>query len=294
MRAPFCFPFRVSSCAALLALMALAPAAGAAGLQPLNDAALAAVRGRDGVSFDLAGFSMDGNARLTYTASPTQSSYVANMSASRSDSANAFSDPYRLDIVSGAPGLADVVQLAFPINANGEQRWQMTYDWGVNADGVARDGGSVLLKDAVFYGGGLQFSTPRLDDGVAFGLALNVNVGQLSLQPNGRLDAGEQMGLRGIRLGGVDANGNFNNTPWVIADVATQPAVINALSDASGPRLHIGIDWPDPRFGNGAAASGGLQVDNISFVSPGQPSVDLGSSRIGSMQVQFLDIKFRR
>jgi len=34
-------------------------------------------------------------------------------------------------------------------------------------------------------------------------------------------------------------------------------------------------------------------VDNISFVSPGQATVDLGSSRIGSIQIQYLDIKFK-
>ena len=82
----------------------------------------------------------------------------------------------------------------------------------------------------------------------------------------------------------------------VEADVAAQPAVINALADASGARLHIGIGWPDTRFGNGAAAAGGLQINNISFAGAGagQAPVDLGSSRIGSMQLQYLDVKFRR
>lgn len=263
-------------------------------MQPLTDTALAAVRGGDGVSFDLAGFSSSGNVRTTYSATPAMSIYSENMSVSRSDNPDPFGDPYRLDIVRSPFGLADVMQLAFPVNTNGDQRWQMAYEWGVSADGVQRDAGSVIVKDAVFYGGGLQFSTPQGYDGVAFGAALRLSVGELLLQPRGRADASEQMALRGIRIGGVDADGNFNNTPWVIADVAAQPAVINALTDETGPRLHIGIDWPDARYGSGAAGTGGLQIDNISFVSNGAPTVDLGSSRIGSMQIQYLDIKFRR
>lgn len=271
----------------------LAPAAPAFALEPLTDTALSAVRGGDGVSFDVAGFSMAGDARVTYTAAPGRSLYAGGIAASRSDSADPFGDPYRLDIVSQA-GRPDYFQLAFPANAAGEQRWQFAYDWGVTADGIARDGGSVVFKDALWYGGGMQFSTPELNDGVAFGLALNLRVGELALRPRGRAEAGEQMLLRGIRLGGVDADGNFDNTPWVLADVAAQPAVLNALTDESGARLHFGIGWPDARFGNGAAPAGGLQVENISFVSAGQATVDLGSSRIGAMQIQYLDVKFKR
>lgn len=115
-----------------------------------------------------------------------------------------------------------------------------------------------------------------------------MDIGQLSFQPRGRDDATEAMVLSGVHIGGVDGN------PWVIAHVAAQPAVINALNDESGPRLHIGIDWPDARYGNGQASAGSIVVDNISFVSPGQPAVDLGSSRIGSVQIQYLDIKFKQ
>ncbi|MBJ7311845.1 hypothetical protein H7U20_16795 [Rugamonas sp. CCM 8940] len=269
-----------------------APAALA--MEALSDGALSNVRGRDGVSFDLNGFAMSGDARVTYTTALGASVYVDNFAAARSDNPLPFSDPYRLDIVAGAAGLADVVKLAFPLNSNGEQRWQFAYDWGVNADGIARGNGSVVMSDVVMYGGGLQFSTPQVNDGVAFGAALRLDVGQLALRPRGRDNSGEQMALSGIHLGGVDANGNFNQTPWAIADVAAQPAVINALTDETGPRLHIGIDWPDARYGSGAAPAGGLVIDNISFSSPGQPTVDLGSSRIGSMQIQYLDIKFRR
>ena len=265
----------------------------ATAMEPLNDAALSSVRGRDGVSFDLNGFAMSGDARVSYTTPAGSSLYVEKFSASRSDNPLPFSDPYRLDIVPGAPGLADVINIAFPVNTNADQRWQLAYDWGVGADGVTREQGSVVVKDLMFSGGGLQFTTPQVNDGIAFGAALRMDIGQLSFRPRGRDDASEAMVLSGVHIGGVDGNGAFNNTPWVIANVASQPAVINALTDETGPRLHIGIDWPDPRYGNGTASAGGMVVDNVSFVSPGQPTVDLGSSRIGSVQIQYLDIKFK-
>ena len=287
-------------CCALV-LACTAATAGAQGLQPLSDDVLSSVQGRDGVSFDLANFSMSGDARFTYHApSPsTASAYVGSIHATRSDDpANPFGDPYRFDIVKGATGMADVLTLSFPGNANGAQKWQAAYDWGVNADGIAFEGGSIVLKDVAFYGGGIQWTTPRVDDGIAFGLGLRVDIGNLLLRPRGRGDitqaepAGvtEQMNLRGVRVGAVDSNGNFLNTPWRIADVATQPGIFNAVTDDAGnARLRIGIDWPDA---NGAAL-GGLQIDNLSFRSDVSGNVDLGSSRIGSMQIQYLDIKFK-
>ena len=221
----------------LAAVCAPAPA-----MEPLTDAALSTVRGRDGVSFDLNGFAMSGDARVTYTTPIGSSLYVEKFSAARSDNPLPFSDPYKLDIVAGAPGLADVINIAFPLNINADQRWQAAYDWCVTADGVTREQGSVVIKDLVFSGGGLQFSTPQVNDGVAFGAALRMDIGQLSFQPRGRSDATEAMVLSGVHIGGVDGNGVFNNTPWMLANVASQPAVINALTDETGPRLHIGID----------------------------------------------------
>jgi len=278
----------------LTGVLALLCGASAQAMQPMSDGAMSAVSGGDGVSFNLNGFTMGGDARLTYTAPSGASLYVEKFSASRSDASLPFADPYLLDIVPGAAGLADVVNISFPANATGEQRWQFAYDWGVNANGIARQAGAVVVKDMVFTGGGLQFSTPQATDGVAFGAAIKLDIGQIAFQPRGRTDATEQMALSGVHVGAVDANGNFTGAPWVIADVAAQPAVINALTDETGERLHINIDWPDARYGSGQASSGGVVIDNISFNSPGQPTVDLGSSRIGSMQIQYLDIKFHR
>lgn len=279
----------------------LAAPAEAQGLQPLSDDALSTVQGRDGLSFDLYNFSMSGNARLTYYApSPsTASAWMANMAASRSDDpANEFGDPYRFDIIRRGAGQADVITLTRPENANGAKRWQSAFDWGVDADGISFEGGSIVVRDATFYGGGMQWTTPAAGDGIAFGTSLRMDIGNLLLRPRGRGDvtqaepAGvtEQMNFRGVRIGAVDSAGNFLNTPWRIADVTSQPGIINAVTDSAGnARVHIGIDWPDA----GGAALGGLQVDNLSFRSDVTGNVDLGSSRIGSMQIQYLDIKLR-
>jgi hypothetical protein len=261
--------------------------------QPLGDEALAAVRGGDGVSFDLSGFSMSGDARITYRPQGDRAFWVGSLSAARSDGPVPFADPYRLDIASGPAGLADVVGFAFPANGDGAQRWQFAYDWGVDADGIARDGGSIVLRDLVFQGGGWQFSTPRVEDGVAFGLGLNLRIGELALRPNGRATDAGQMAWQGVRLGAVDAAGAFTGAPWAIADVAAQPAVINALADENGPHLHIGIGWPDRQYGSGTAPAGGLQIDRISFANPGGGTTDFGAARIGSIQIQYLDIRIK-
>jgi len=287
-------PLAACTACAALAAAALAPAAAVAdGLRPLNDSALSDVRGRDGVSFDLNGFSMNGDLRVTYTRPDGASIWAGNPSASRSDSAAPFSDPYRFDIVRSNNGLADVAQFNLPQNANGEQKWQLAYDFGVNADGIDRNGGSIVVSDLVLFGGGWQFSTPRTQDGLALGVAMRMDVGQWALRPNGRTNTGGQMALDNIRIGATDENGNFTGQPWVIADVARQPAVVNALADENGPRLHIGIGAPDAQYGTGQAASGGIEIGKISFTAPSS-NVDLGSSRIGNIQINYLDIKFRQ
>ena len=289
------------TCGTLLAtLLPVLTASPALAMQPLADTALAAVQGRDGMSFDLSNFSMSGDARFTYYApAPSNASaWIGNLSASRSDdTTQPFGDPYRLDVNKGPIGMADVINLGFPANANGIARWQVAYDWGTNANGININGGSVVIKDAAFYGGGLQWTTPRAGDGIAFGAALRMDIGNLLLRPRGRDDitqaepasVTEQLNMRGIHIGAADATGLLTGQTWNIADVNTQPGIINAVTDTSGQaRLHIGIDWPTV-----AAPTGGLQIDNVSFRSNATGNLDLGSSRIGTMQIQYLDIKVK-
>lgn len=277
----------------------------AAGMTPLSDDELSAVQARDGFAFNLQGYSLSGTLSLTYSMpSPANASLtLGNLAMSRSDDpAGAFADPYYLDIITRGPGLADVIQISEPLNASGALKWQFAADLSVNADGTNVNGGAVVVKDMVSYGGVLSLTTPDLAadyDGIAFGLAMRTDIGALLLRPRGRDDVtqinpssvGEQLAFTGIHIGAADSSGNLLGKPWVIADVTNQPGIINAVTDANGQSyLHIGIDWS--RLPTGAPI-GGLVIDNIAFKSDITGNVDLGSSRIGTMQIQYLDVRFR-
>jgi len=262
-------------------------------LEPLPDSALAKVAGRDGMSFNLSNFAMAGNAELRYYAPGGGSLGIGNLAASRSDNPDApFADPYRLDIVPGGAGRADIINIAFPENAAGREIWQVAYDFGVNANDLDVKGGSVMLKDLVYYGGGMQWSTPAVGDGLAFGLATRIELGSLTLAPNGRDATGEALVLSNVKIGAATADGAAPTAPWRIADVTNQAGIFNARTDETGKSsLHIGIGWADA---GQAAPSGTLQIGNISFRSDAGANMDLGSSRIGAIQLQYLDVKFRQ
>ncbi len=273
-----------------LALLLLCAPALACALEPLGDAALAQVAARDGMSFNLNGFSMSGTTELRYTTGDGSASFaVANLSAARSDNLDApFADPYRLD-VEKSPGRADIVSLMRPANTAGREVWQLAWDFGVRADGLDVNGGSVILKDLAFYGGGMQWSTPASGEGLAFGYSLRSDLGSLALQPNGRASPGEALVLSGVQVGAAADGGGAPSGPWRIADVTSQPGIYNARTDDAGAAsLHVGIEWPDAA----GAPTGTIQVQNISFRSDVTGPLDLGSSRIGGIQLQYLDIKF--
>jgi hypothetical protein len=276
-------------------LLVLLPCAAFA-LEPLPDSALAKVSGRDGMSFNLSNFAMSGNAVLRYTTPDGRASIgIGNLAASRSDNVDApFADPYRLDVISGGPGRADIVNIAMPQNLLGREAWQMAFDFDVQDGGITVQGGSVMVKDLVYYGGGIQWSTPVSGDGLAFGISTRMEIGSLALQPNGRSATGEALVLSDVRIGAATEDGSAPVAPWRIADVTSQAGIFNARTDEAGnARLHIGIGWPEA---GASAAAGTLQIGNVSFRSDGGANfgnVDLGSSRIGSIQLQYLDIKFR-
>jgi hypothetical protein len=286
-----------------LTALLLAPGLALA-LEPLSDSALARIGGRDGMSFNLSNFAMSGNAVMRYTTPDGRGSIgIGNLSASRSDNVDApFADPYRLDVIAGGPGVdgrpggrAEIVNIAMPQNALGREAWQMAFDFDVGDNGIVVNGGSVILKDLVYYGGGFQWSTPATAEGLAFGMSTRMDIGSLALQPNGRDAAGEAMVLSGVKIGAATGDGSAPVAPWRLADVSAQAGIFNARTDEAGnSRLHIGINWPEA---GAAAAAGTLQIGNISFRSDAggtvAPNVDLGSSRIGSIQLQYLDIKFR-
>lgn len=280
----------------ILSLLLALPGAAFA-LEPLPDSALSKIGGRDGMSFNLSNFAMSGNTVLRYHTPDNRGSIgIGNLAASRSDNVDApFADPYRLDVIKGSAGRADIVNIAMPQNLLGREAWQIAFDFDVEDRGLVVRGGSVMLKDLVYYGGGVQWSTPALGDGLAFGLSTRMEIGSLALQPNGRAAGGEAMVLSNVRIGAATGDGSAPVAPWRLADVTAQAGIFNVRTDDAGnARLHIGINWPEA---GASAAAGTLQIGNIGFRSDAPnnlgASVDLGSSRIGSIQLQYLDIKFR-
>lgn len=273
-------------------------------LTELEDAELSSVRGA-GVAFNLVNYSLAGDLSLTYVAKSTADNALAQyialnkLTLSRSDdAASTFSDPYSLSIVA-RPGLPDVIRMAEPRNANGLLKWQFATDWVVGTEGSVFNGGSLLVQDYASYGGTLEVTSPATPgvEGVVFGKTVHFDVGSLSLRPRGRSDAGNELQLSGIHVGAADGT-----SAWVLADVTAQPGIFNAITEGGQSYLHIGIGWPtDPTKDVPAAR---VVVDNITFRND-QPTytdpvtqlptstLNLGASRIASMQLQYLDVKLR-
>lgn len=276
-----------------LLLLGLLGLSGVRAMEPLADGELAAVRGRDGLYFNLENFSFTGNVDLVYTSPAGAVLRLGDLAFSRSDDpAHTYDDPYALWVGQRAGGLSDVLHLDMPVNAAGLQRWQAAMGLQVQADGITRDLGDLVVRDLAFYGGGLQLTTPdvSLGHGAAFGLSLRTEIGSIALLPRGRGDSSEAMTLSGIRLGAVDATGQFTGQPWVLADVTDQPGLLQAITDADGPALMLKVDWNQSGSGGPRA---GLAIDSIQFTSGGVVQSDLGSSRIASMQLHYLDLRLR-
>ena len=278
---------------AMLALSALPGHA----MDALDDRALSAVQGRDGLYFNLVNFSLSGPLTLTYTSPAGATLALSNLAISRSDDLDrTFTDPYSLTVQSRA-GAADVIELSLPLNAAGLQRWQFAADMSVTASGLTMNNGALMLQDLALYGGGLQLSTPGSTGlaadapaGLAFGLKLRADLGALVLRPRGRDDASDELRIAGLRLGAVTADGSFTQQPWALADVSTQPGLLRALVDDKGPAIQIAVDWSSSAAG---APLGGLSIDSVRFANASGVTADLGSSRIATMQLQYLDMRLR-
>lgn len=280
----------------------------ASALEAMAEEELAQVVARDGLRFDFKDFELSGSARVTYTSPTGASAWWGNLYAARSDDpGREFSDPYRLDIVA-RPGLADSFVLSFPDNPDGLAKWRIAWDWGVSADGVSREGGAFMMRDLVLQGGNAQWTTPTDRDGTAWGLGIKAQIADLYwlsgaqnaalwADPNAAVDGLRASGIR-IGAGSLDPNASSPPAgPWQIAEVTRQPGILNVepaeeidpVTGTKPPRLHFGIGWPV----GGEAAVGSISVDSVRFINAGLPSVDLGSSRIAGIQIQFLDVKFR-
>jgi hypothetical protein len=305
----------VVACAALLAGAAPAhalpgtrDAAPPARMQPLADDELASVHGADGIAFNLNNFSLTSSAtdplRLTYLSPNGSSLTLSRLDLSRTDDADRFADPYQLTLVARTD-LPDMIELDFPLNTLGSQKWSLTTDFA-NCDAVTAGvctgtnflGGTLQVSGLTMKGGGLTIATPTLADtqGIAFGLGTQLDIASLSVYPRGRtagdttdtIDTSDALTLTGIHL--VDAR---TGGAWKIADLATQPGLLNAETDATGSYLHLQIGWPTT---TAAVSAASLRIDNISFSTAstsGTTTTNLGSASIASLQLNYVDIKFR-
>jgi hypothetical protein len=275
--------FRQLYLALLVALGTCAVAAtnaAAADLRELDDTALSDVQGRDGVAFLLGLNAHIGSTVLgvTDTDANPASIVMSNLALTGTIAAT-------WKVMQGAPGMPDFVNVALP-NIAGTNNMQYAYDLGIIANGRTL-GTSIMFENMSFGGSSTQWTTAA-NGGAAFGLGLNMGVDNIYLRPNGRDSSVGQMSVSGVKVTGVGEAGVL--TPWVIADVATQPGFFKVgLDDSGNSQFQLGIGWPDVKK---EAPTGSLQIDNISFATP-TGNVSLGSSSIGSMQLQYLTVKFK-
>ncbi len=279
----------------------------AASMRPLGDDELSTVRGADGIAFNLQNFSLTSSLTnpltLTYLSPTGASLTLSNLDLSRSDDPDQFADPYQLTLLART-GQPDEIAVDFPLNAAGNQKWQLTADFA-NCDaftagacsGTNFKGGTLQVQDLTMKGGGLYVSPSTIADtqGIAFGLGTQLDIGSLTVYSRGRnaagvIDTSDSLAITGIHLADANTGG-----AWMLADLDKHPGLINAATDSSGSYLHLQIGWPttsDP------VAAGALRIDNITFTTAGiggaAPTVtNLGSASIASMQINYLDIKLR-
>ena len=284
-----------------------APATSVRGMQPLQDDELAAVRGADGIAFNLSNFSLTSSLTnplsLTYLSPNGSSLTLSGLDLSRTDDADQFADPYQLTVRS-RPGLADVIAIDFPLNVAGGQKWSLTADFAhcdLVAAGVCTGknflGGTLQVLDLTMKGGGLVVTTPQVanTEGIALGLGTQLDIGGLSVYSRGRgtdgvIDKSDALAITGIHLADANTGG-----AWMLADLDKHPGLLNAATDASGSYLHLQVGWPTTTDPVPAAS---LRIDNITFTTAGANGAaatvsNLGSASIASLQINYLDIKFR-
>jgi hypothetical protein len=298
--------------AAPIAALAFAGAAHATdvpahAMQALQDDELSAVRGADGIAFNLNNFSLISSLTnpltLTYVSPNGSALTLSGLDLSRTDDADQFADPYQLSLRSRT-GLPDVIAIDFPLNVAGKQSWSLTADFsncGTFAAGSCTGsnffGGTLQVLDLTMKGGGLYVSPSQVPntEGIAFGLGTQLDIGSLSVYSRGRaadgsIDQGDVLAISGIHLADAATGG-----AWMLADLDKHPGLINAATDATGSYLHLQVGWPTTSDPVPAAA---LRIDNITFTTAGVNGAaatvtNLGSASIASMQINYLDIKFR-
>jgi hypothetical protein len=279
-------------------------------MQAMPDDELAAVRGSDGIAFNLSNFSLtsipSNPLNLTYYAPNGGSLTLGRLDLARTDDADPFADPFFLTMQLRA-GLPDVIAIDFPQNPvdTGNQKWTLTADIshcslfvGGACTGTNFDGGTLQIQGLSLRGGGLYLSSPAIPNtqGVAFGFGTRLDIDTLGIYPHGRalddtIDRSESLTLNGIHLADASTGG-----AWMVADVTNHPGLFNAQTDAAGSYLHLQVGWPTSADVVVPAAS--FRVDNIAFTSGGAAAMSFGTAAapavsIASMQINYIDIRLK-
>ncbi len=276
------------------------------GMKALQDDELAAVRGADGIAFNLNNFSLVSSLTnplsLTYLSPNGSSLTLSGLILSRTDDADKFADPYQLSLQS-RPGLSDMIAIDFPLNAAGNQAWSLTADFSncsLMTSGACTGtnflGGTLQVTGLTMKGGGLYLAPTTLANtqGVSFGLGTQLDIGSLTVYSRGRgsngtIDTSDSLAVTGIHLA------NVNGGPWMLADLNQHAGLFNADTDATGSYLHLQVGWPTAGYTVPAAS---LNIDNITFTTAGVNGAaatvtNLGSASVAAMQINYVDIKFR-
>lgn len=294
--------FRRVRCALTAACLVLLPITAHAELAALDDQGLAGVTGQDGISLQFVGFGIDGDARFTYREPPGAggSLWVEKLKITTvDDTARLFSDPLLIDVIDGG-GAADYINIQFPQNPDSIAKSTWSFDLGVNADGSGDwNLGAVVLRDVVQHGTRVRITSPPAGEGFALDLSTRLDIGNILIRPRGRGDphaatldtVAEQLNISGVHLAGSNlvTSAPDPGSPFRLGDIFTQPLIIRSIQEGGIPYLNVHMDWPT---GAAVAPIGSVVIDNVTFNSDITGVSNFGSSQIGLVQVQYLDLRF--
>lgn len=273
---------RLARSAVSLAWFGLCGLASAAGLQPMTEEAMSKEVGRDGINFAL-DLHVDVGSQVIGVYDPKDAPAFFR----RNNFLTTGTFLASLDIRPGEAGNPDYIDWVYP-NISTTKPLQSGYDLVIEASGQSF-GTGVTYQDISLAGGSMQWSTGATG-GLAFGKAINTTIGHVLLGANVRSSKDGQM----MDISGVKVSGAVDGTPWVLANLTTQPGTFRALGDGKGgTNLQFGIDWPK---GNAEAGIGKMSIDNVSFQnisSSATTTQSIGGVSIGSMQIQYLNIKIK-
>lgn len=251
------------------------------GLRPISDEAMSQIAGADGISM-----AVDLNTKIgsvVFGVYDTQDNVAFLRYKDYTETGTYLA---RMNVLSRPDGQSDFIDFLNP-NILTTKPLQIGYDIEVEANGKIF-GAGIAMQDVVIAGSSMQWTTGATG-GLAFGAGMYETIERVTISPEKR-NPGNTEGQ--MTMDKVSITGTTANTPWVVADLDNQPGYFRAVQDSNGvTNLQFGIDWPK---GTAEAATGQMTIDRVAFTAiPGGNPVELGRSSIGSMQIQYMNIKVR-